>query len=119
MIYYVLLITITFSYFFISANKKGNLLKNKMKGYYSFIVTLLLILMAGFRGAEIGRDTDQYTLLFNLVKNYSSLDAAFNGTSMERGYVMLEYYIYQLGVDHQFFFYGLCYFNACAHWLCI
>jgi hypothetical protein len=75
-----------------------------MKGYYSFIVTLLLILMAGFRGAEIGRDTDQYTLLFNLVKNYSSLDAAFNGTSMERGYVMLEYYIYQLGVDHQFFF---------------
>jgi hypothetical protein len=104
MIYYILLITISFSYFFISTNKKGAFVQNKMKGYYSFIVTVLLILMAGFRGAEIGRDTDQYTLLFNLIKNYNSLDVAFNSTSMERGYVMLEYYIYQLGVDHQFFF---------------
>jgi transmembrane protein EpsG len=104
MIYYILLMAISFIYFFIAINKKSDLVKNKMKGYYSFIVTLLLILMAGFRGENIGRDTDQYTLLFNMIKKYNSLEVAFNSTTMERGYVILEYYIYQLGFDHQFFF---------------
>ncbi len=101
MIYYILLFFISFFFIFSGKNISNNLRSKKV---YILIITILLILLAGLRGEYVGRDTDQYTYLYNLVKTYESLSNLFNDTTMEPAYLLLEYYCYQLGLNHQGFF---------------
>lgn len=102
MIYYNLLVLILFLYVLLYAKEQYT--NYRVKNYHTLIITVLLSLLAGLRGGEIGRDTDQYTYLFHRMGRLIDLESAFNFTTMEPGYVLLQYYVYQLGFSHQSFF---------------
>ncbi len=73
------------------------------KGLYCLIVSVILILLAGLRGLTVGRDTDQYMLLYNSVKNSYNIVEVLKNANEEVGYVLLEYVVSRFGVGYQVF----------------
>jgi hypothetical protein len=74
----------------------------KTRKTYSFFITILLIILAGFRGVTVGRDTDQYSEIFDSIKNHS-LSYCLKESSVEYGYTIFQYLVVNLGGNYQMF----------------
>jgi len=69
---------------------------------YSFLITIVLIFLAGFRGLTVGRDTDQYSEIFDSIKGHS-LSFCLKDSTVEYGYTVFQYVVVNLGGNYQIF----------------
>jgi len=98
MIYAIILLSLALFWGFIQSLKLNSVTKKKIFIIFAF---LLLILVSGLRHISIGIDTMNYFNSFMFFEQ-KSLQEIITNSELEKGYLLLQYFIYNIFGNFQF-----------------
>lgn len=94
--YYITLIIIYFILGLVELNGKHEIRRSDS---YLFFMLLPLFILTAFRSQQIGNDTLNYVESYEFIQQATSLSKAMLYSRMESGYVMINYWAGQIGMD--------------------